>query len=265
MRKFLMPGRIVKVLTVVSFLAVLIVSQPMARSETITMTLTGVGSTSYPADPFAGVYVDPYVATIGSKAGVAVICDDFKDDTYQNESWTANVVHYNGTAGSLASTRMAAVTGLSGSALVHDYILAAWLSQQLLLQTDALQRAYISFALWSIFYPTGTSANPGVWAWLQSHGYPDGSSVDQAIDGWVANAAANATEADLYRITIYSPADTPAPTCGGGPCPTAPPQEFLVVTPEASTVAIMLVQLFVLLGSAALLCKRKLRYAGEPR
>ncbi len=50
------------------------------------MKLTNPGN-----NVLAGIYVGPYYATIDGVPNVPIICDDFTDETYVGESWTANV------------------------------------------------------------------------------------------------------------------------------------------------------------------------------
>jgi hypothetical protein len=64
------------------------VSTAAAFAAQTSMQLTGPG----PNGVLASVYVGPYQAVIGgSGVPVPVICDDFADETWVNESWTANV------------------------------------------------------------------------------------------------------------------------------------------------------------------------------
>src|ERR1700680_2605307 len=60
---------------------------PSFGVQTVTMTLTGPGQNG----TLGGVYIGPYVATINNVPNVQVICDDFVDGTYLNETWTADV------------------------------------------------------------------------------------------------------------------------------------------------------------------------------
>ena len=55
-------------------------------AQTASMTLTGVGVNGV----LGGVYIGPYVGTIDAVT-TPLICDDFFDDSYIPESWTANV------------------------------------------------------------------------------------------------------------------------------------------------------------------------------
>ena len=65
---------------------VLLLLQPAAMADTMQLT-------SPPSDPSwiwnGRVYISPYQAKIDGAAPVNVICDDFFDDTWLGESWTA--------------------------------------------------------------------------------------------------------------------------------------------------------------------------------
>src|SRR5579872_4333982 len=60
-------------------------------AETTSVTLTGTGNNTVVWGSGFGVYVDPYTATVGGVANTPVICDDWSDNSYVGESWTANV------------------------------------------------------------------------------------------------------------------------------------------------------------------------------
>ena len=219
--------------TVLLSLGALIVLQPTARAEVVQMYLTSAGS-----DISHGVYMSPYYATIGSDpTAVAVICDDFFDDSYVPESWQAKVYAGSDTA-SLSNTRMAYLSGNDSQTLATDYDAVAYLALQLFAPNlTAYNRAILSFAIWDIFadVKSAKKSAPSVKEWL---------AADPTFLGQVKAAASDALqnpnakgERDL--LTIYVPT-TQAPTCGGGVCQTAPPQEFITVrTPEASVPAFL--------------------------
>ncbi len=55
-----------------------------AAPPTTTIDMTGVQGAV-----MGGVYTSPYLATVGGVSNTDVICDDFADNTYINETWTA--------------------------------------------------------------------------------------------------------------------------------------------------------------------------------
>jgi len=272
-----MTGKIRILLLMLAFLGLLIHSPSVALADQIQLTLTSVGSTTFPSDAHAGVYVDPYVGTLAADGGqqpdVAVICDDFADDTYVGEVWTAVASMYDpANAHSLDGTRMSQLSGVTGGALVTDYSEVAYLSEELLAHTgdssDALlQRIYISFAIWSIFDANGlandSQKRTGVNPWLLAQDDPANYAADaSAIQGYLTDAANHiaAGTADLANVIIYSPqAWVSGPTDGL-------PQEFLVVTsngtpiswglPEGSALPYLPFDLLALFGGIFLLRKR---------
>ena len=101
-----------------------------------------------------GVYVGPYTATING-VSTAVICDDFYDDSYQWEAWSADIVA--GASATSSSTRMDAkynsATVYDGLSLTQAYDAVGYLATQMLAATDPTTIGEYDFALWSIFDP----------------------------------------------------------------------------------------------------------------
>jgi hypothetical protein len=198
-------------------------------AQTATITLTGVGN----ANVYDNVYVSPYTATVNGVVNTTVICDDFYDETYFNESWTANV----STVASLGSvlwdpstSTPAAPPPLTAQQVLYEEM--AYLAYALETPgiTTATQDA-ISFAIWDLSDPSAVSS------YLGSTGLPTGTAY------WMTQAENNygtLSEAQLADVLVLTPNKSDAITCGGGTCPTAPPQEFLeIVTsaPEPTTFA----------------------------
>jgi len=154
-----------------------------------------------------GVYVGPYSATVNGQS-TQIICDDFSHDSYVGESWTANVTNfsnYNGT-GTLWSSLS------NASTLYAD---AAWLATQMFkpANENSTTEGYLAFALWSLFNPSATK----------------GLSTAQLsqVNWWLSQIPKNLSPSQFANFFIYTPNLTKPITCNGGPCPTAPPQEFL--------------------------------------
>ena len=121
-----MTGKSIRILTVIlAFLGVLFVVQPAALADQL--TLTSAGSTVV-----GDVLVDPYIATINGVAGQKVICDDFADDTYLQETWTANVSDL---------AQLSNTSNLRFNVGLTDYEEAAWLAEQLLAGQFSGERA----------------------------------------------------------------------------------------------------------------------------
>lgn len=187
-----------------------------AAADTASMTLTGVGSNGAQD----GIYIGPYVATING-VSTPVICDDFADDSYINESWTANVT----TPSNLAGTKWG---GLSNASTLYDE--AAWLTLQLLGTSNKSTAAAIQYAIWDLFDPTDVKS------WLSTD-----PTFYSTVLSWVATAgsAQPLSAAQLADFLIYTPNTSYPITCNGGTCANTPPQEFIVYTPEPSTLLLL--------------------------
>lgn len=234
----------------VSILAVLCFA-PLTFAQ-VNMTLTSAGN-----DVMGGVFVDPYMATING-VSTQVICDDFLDDSWVNESWQANV-H---TVANVTTTGPQKFQGLSAP---KEYLEASWLAEQLLNPTSAVTsvvnaddnggdlRGDISFAIWTIFDAAAIN------------GYGGNSlttSQVNAVNGLISvasTAVVGDTLSQFSNVTIYTAIPGSATNCGGGPCPANSPQEFLTVqTPEAPVLANLGVDFSLLLGAFFVIRRRVL-------
>jgi len=178
-----------------------------------TLELTGVGNNG----AYDGIYIGPYVATIDGVANTPVICDDFAHESYLWSPWTANL----STAPSFTDVRFAPA----------NYEDVAYLANLLFnvggndAEADALQ-----FAIWYINDPNDVTNFLGA-----SNPFLTGTGSVDDVMYWVDQAGADATPADLANILIYTPS-------GGGD-----PQEFIVQTPEPSTILLLVMGLAGLL------------------
>ncbi len=240
-----MTGRAMTRLGVkLSFFGALIFSPSTVLADIVTVTMKLVAPP--PGQSAYGVYVDPYSALInGAQTPTSVICDDFLDDTYHDETWQANKI-----AGSadLSGTRMATLSGFTDPTLNRAYDAVAWLSLQLL--APNADRVLLSFALWDIFAPSA------VQSWLTPRA---GATYYTQVQTTAQDALTHAPVDERFHLTIYSPIkDTQS--CGTGHCPTAPPQEFVTVrVPEASALSALAFNLATLLGVVLLVRRRTLR------
>lgn len=199
-----------------------------------TLELTGVGDGAV-SD---GVYISPYQGVInqGGKQIFSgyMICDDFADESYLKDPWTATATN----AGALNGTEMFTTSNTSYT-VQQNYDAVAWLANQLLLPgnvTNPTTQTDISFAIWDIM--DGQTTNP-----------------DGGTPTWIANAF-NEVVSDNYvgtNVTVY----TPNPNGGPGHSPS---QEFLVVTtPEASTPILFAIDLLGFVALVGFLRKRQAR------
>lgn len=222
--------------------ALVICIAPNAHADTASMYLTSAGyNGNY--NVYGGVYIGPYTATItpaGSSTGTVtpVICDDFGDDSYVPETWTANVTSESAVQSNSSILRFGSETNYIGL-----YNEASWLAVALMqnvgnnAEVDAIQAA-----IWNTLDPTDVASN--------TYGFtlPGGStctttnSVDQATcwQQWAQAAEGSNTTTGMFNnVTIYS--FDACTTTVSSPCSaTNPPQEFMVVnTPEPSTLLML--------------------------
>jgi hypothetical protein len=222
--------------TTLSILAVLILMGINARAGTF--TLTGPGSNgTVTENNGTGVYVGPYVATVDGVANVQVVCDDFADETFINESWTTNTTNFSST-GLSSSTNEYYSGGTNGGSLtqLQAYQQVAWLSEQLMNPSNTTATdAAIQLAIWQIF-DSSTLSN-----------FTTNESGDvTAANSWLALAAAQTyTPGEFSNVQILSYAAGSAITGQSN----GRPQEFILVTPEPAS-ALLLLIVFCALGGA---------------
>jgi PEP-CTERM motif len=212
-------------------LAVVLCFATTAFADTASMTLTGTGSNG----SAYGVFIGPYVANING-VSTPVICDDFADESYIPESWTANVT----SAANLNS-------GLKWGNNPTLYDQAAWLALQLSSATTVGQKDAIQYAIWAVSDPTDVSS------WLSEQiggsSFYNDSSDPNGVTYWVNLAGSQPyTDGEFPNVLIYTPNTDDPITCGSGPCSKTPPQEFLVVqTPEPSSLALLVTGMLALM------------------
>jgi hypothetical protein len=248
----------------------------------VNFNLTGAGSGGPNLD---GVYTSPYTGTINGGPSVPVICDDFSDESYLPEQWTAYQTSLSTIVGGSGPSYLQWKDADSNGAVsAGGTSYAGWdLSQPLayeaatVLSIDILQAApgstaqkVYSYALWELFDPYGSlPADPGVIPWLNgASGTVDTATLQAAtadveaavnqVKGSGFNLSAYLNANNISSVTIYSyDAAGGPPTCSGGSCASSPPQEFIsVTTPEASTPVLLAVDLLGLVALAGFLRKR---------
>lgn len=205
--------------------------------STACMYLTGAGS-----NVFTYYYVGPYSVQIDGTP-TQVICDDFFDDSYLPEYWTADI-YQGGNSSQYSSTRGSQVAQLpAGMTITQAYNEIGYLAVQLLGAAnsptpDATTIGEIHYALWSVF-------DPGALNVLDQYYGGSGSSHSSYYNAAysLVQAAANYKDDNQFisQFALYSPDSTAPIICPGNTCgSTQPPQEFLVVkTPEPSLVGIL--------------------------
>jgi hypothetical protein len=205
---------------------------------TASMDLTSAGSDLVQTS-LGWVYVGPYTALVNG-VSTSVICDDFVNDSYIPELWTADVY----TAPN-SSTQDAENSHLVGTALTQAYNEVGYLASLMLNASNPTTIGEIDFALWNVFDPGSAGAISTITnSTIQSQAL---MYYHQAL----AAVAANPSKSYISQFAIYSPDTSESITCAGQGCSaTDPPQEFLVKTPEPPEVALLGVDL----SSVGLLC-----------
>lgn len=198
-----------RILLVVGAVSVLGLA-PAVLADTATMTLTGAGNNA-----LNGVLIGPYTATINGTS-TPVICDDYGDESYIPESWTANVSSFSNLS----------KTNNPGQTILYDEV--AYLTLELLsAPKNSLQAAEIQYALWDVF-------DPQAFTDLKNFSVTDYNAANAYLTD-AQNNYSSLTSAQLAAFIFYTPNTNYAITCGSGACASTPPQEFVVYTPEPST------------------------------
>jgi hypothetical protein len=239
---------------------VLLAAGPLlAAPPTVTLNLTGVGSGAN----LAGVYTSPYAGNINGGSTIPVICDDFADESFVPETWTAFQTSVSSLTSGTADTYLKWLNTSGSTITVDGYVLnqAAAYTVAAVLAIDILQAVTgsqahedLSYALWELFDPSQASA--------QLSGYPtDAANAVTYLDAAVAYVETNNIAPSAYsNVTIYSYDPEYGTSCGGGTCP-PPPQEFITVNmPEPSSPGLLGLDL---LGVAGLVLFVRRRSAGS--
>lgn len=193
------------------------------------MTLTGVGDQATLGD----VYVDPYTATVGTSTNVSVICDDWSNNSYLNESWTATAMSASTVGNSSLGTPMFG----NNQSLYNE---VAYLASQLMANpTDPTNQTEYSFAIWALTYGANgtTEETPAPLTYLAEN-LSGGTSNSEyiAVVNDMNYAVSNESGYNSAGWEILTPdAGTSTPVSDGTP------QEFLtfVNTPEPSTILLL--------------------------
>jgi len=186
---------------------------PSALADGASMDLTGAGS-----NVLGGVYVGAYTVTING-VSTQVVCDDYADESYIGETWTAT----ENALGTLTGTKWGSQTNAT-----QGYDEMAWLFNQMFSTTNTQTIADIQYAIWAVFDPGALSAISG---------------TDLAnAEWWLTQAGLQSFYAgEFSNIVIYTPNTSYPISCSGQSCANTPPQEFMayVATPEPSTVLML--------------------------
>jgi hypothetical protein len=211
---------------------------------TVTFDLTGANSGN-----LAGVYTSPYTGTINGGSSIPVICDDFKDESYIPETWTAystklssltETPNFSSTTNSSTDSVLLwksasgsiTVSGNSYSWALNQaaaYTVAAVLAIDILDSSSGSQAQQdYSYALWELFQESSVASQ-------LSGDQTDLANASSDLSKAITQAETE-TPANYPNVTIYS-YDTGAacPDSQNDVCPKTPPQEFITVTPEPAS------------------------------
>jgi len=206
---------------------------PLAFSQDVTLTLVNGGQ--YSMD---GIYVGAYNATLNNSP-TPIICDDFADEVYQNESWTASITQ----AASITNTTPGlkwstggdlAFWGISNSNIVQGYDAMLYLASQMLplsLQNGQNSQTIglYAYAIWAIFDPTAVES------YIYAHDANPGNTWN--LIAQLAQSAVNGN----YTKNEFAGWEVLTPQCSGGggggtdPCSQGVPQEFFIYVPEGGS------------------------------
>jgi hypothetical protein len=203
-----------KVARLLGFLLAALILIPMAHADgPVTMVFQNVNGAND-----GQYYVSPYTGTMAGQT-VTLFCDDVLNDVNFGQTWRANVTNL-GTAiqnnDDFSQTRYGGVpSSLVYGNAAQTYHEAAWLTTQFGSNSSNYQD--LQYALWFLMNPNLTKYDTaGAQAWLDMAG-TDYTSVDPK---------------DFLIITNTSSPDNPLALTGQV-------QEFLVVTPEPGTFAMV--------------------------
>ena len=187
-------------------LGILILATGLASATTVTMQLTGFAGPNGGPNTSDGVYTYPYYfsITVGSttSTNVALVCDSYDNEVWQNETWTANQI-------SLTDIIAGTANGLYGPASLYED--AAWLFAQMGTHPNDATAAEYNWAIWGLF-----------------------SSNAKTQSGYVSSGAANAIASlpssfngfDFSGYSVYVPASPSNAKLNGNPVSNTP-QEYI--------------------------------------
>jgi hypothetical protein len=234
---------------------VLLATGPLvAQPPTATFDLTGVEGAV-----LAGVFTSPYYGSVGGGTTIPVICDDFSDESYVPEDWTAYVTPVSGLTSSTTDSYLKWLN-TPGSTITVDsyslsqataYTVAAVLATDILTSAagSSVQQDY-SYALWELFDPSDAEG--------QLAGYTSDLTNSEAyLNNAVTYVENNNIMPSAYaNVTIYSYDSAFGTSCGGGSCP-PPPQEFISVNVAEAPPLAESVLYFLLVGGSFLFFGRR--------
>jgi len=193
-----------------------------SHADTVSLTLVNVS----PGYNDGSYYTYPYNFMIGdAKVLTPLLCDDFADDVYIGETWTATVSTINEIAvNGQMGPALGSLAGNAKQTKLKAYLEAAYLYNKLYTSLDATNSIEINHAIWALFSSTSYNA--------------DSAAL-------FAEANANTSESDTSMfsdIVFYTPI-AGSQKLNGDPVTSGPnggrPQEFIGKVPEVSSLALL--------------------------
>jgi hypothetical protein len=221
---------------------------PWAVAQNVTLTSAG-------NNVYDGVYVSPYYATVNGATNTPIVCNDFKDNSYLNTSWTANIQSFSSLSSNLANTAWGAVPGA-----LKLYEEAAWLTLTLVKQpSGSIGQVDYSYAVWAVFDPTG------VISWLAKYGDTatcnaifgnnNNCQSTNVTGGLLGGAQGNSyTIGEFSNVLLITP-EVGGKTCTAGGCPE---QEFFQVPEGGTDMAYLLLTGLCCFGAMFLRSRRQI-------
>ena len=216
-----------------TILGLMILATGLASATSVTMQLTGFAGSSGGPNTSGGVYTYPYYFTVNEGSttytNLALLCDSYDNEVWQNEIWSANAV-------SLDAIIDGSAQGLYSD--VSAYEAAAWLFSQMGSDPSDAAAAKYNWAIWGLFSSD---------AKLQS-GYVSSGAASIVLPN--AAQMLTLTQSGFFNgYTVYVPANPANATLDGKPLPSADtPQEYIgyskTPTPEPGTLALLVSGLF---------------------
>jgi hypothetical protein len=205
-----------KVARLLGFLLAALILIPMAYADgPVTMVFQNVNGASD-----GQYYVSPYTGTMNGQT-VTLFCDDVLNDVNFGQTWQANVTNLG--SNDFSQTRYGGVpSSLVYGNAAQTYREAAWLTTQF--GSNSSNYKDLQYALWFLMNPNLTKYDTaGAQAWLDMAS-ADYTSIDPN---------------DFLILTNTSSETNPLALTGQV-------QEFLVVTPEPGTFAMVACAMFAL-------------------
>ncbi len=133
-----------------------------AQANTVQMQLVNVD----PGNNDGSAYVYPYNFSInGSGSLISLLCDDYTDDVYFGETWTAKVNTFSDIL--LGGGQMVPSGGfVAAGQTAAAYMDAAWLYEELTADPTPTNAVNINHAIWGLFTATPFNTNADVTAWF---------------------------------------------------------------------------------------------------